>query len=124
MKKKILALLVIGIMVFSLTSCDMELLGKWKIISVKAGEVVMDQNDIEDLGIDVGYIKLNRSGSCKMNLLGDEYEGTWNESGKGANSSNQLEFTYGGNLNALASFNDKQEMLFTDSQGSEYTLTK
>lgn len=124
MKKKLLALLVIGIMVFSLTSCDMELLGKWQIVSVKAGEVVMDQNDIEDLGIDVGYIKLNRSGSCKMNLLGDEYEGNWTESGKGANSSNSLEFTYGESLTATATFNDNQEMIFTDSQGSEYTLTK
>ena len=124
MKKKLLTLLVIGTMIFALASCDMAVLGKWRINQVTAGDVVMTQDDIVEMGLDVGYIKLNRSGSCKLNLVGDEYDGTWTASGEGANSGNTIQINYGDNLNGTATFDDSKVMTFTDSQGATYKLNK
>ena len=107
-----------------MTSCDMEVLGKWNITQVTAGDVVMSQDDIVDMGIDAGYIKFNNSGSCDINLLGDLYEGNWTASGEGANSGNTIQITYGDSLSGEAKFESRKEMTFTDAQGSTYTLTK
>ena len=124
MKKKLLALLVVGIMVVGLTACDLQVLGKWRIVEVAAGDVVMDQNDISEMGIDVGYIKLNKSGSCKIDMLGDEYDGTWTATGEGANPSNTINLVYGANMQATATFDNNKVMTIKDSQGAVYTLTK
>lgn len=124
MKKKILAVLLVGIVTFSLVGCDMALLGKWSIKQVTAGDVVMTQEDIVDMGLDVGYIKLNNSGSCKLNLLGDEYEGNWTASGEGAVPENVLTISYGDGLQGTANFDENKQMTFADAQGSEYILSK
>ena len=84
----------------------------------------MNQQEITDMGLDVGYIKLNKSGSCELNLLGDEYEGTWTGSGEGASKDNKLTFKYGNDLTATATFDENKVMTFTDSQGAIYTLNK
>ena len=124
MKKKLLTLLVIGIMIFTLASCDMAVLGKWRISQVTAGDVVMTQEDIVEMGLDVGYIKFNKSGSCDINLVGDEYEGTWTASGEGANPGNTIQVVYGDGLSGTATFDENKVMTFTDSQGATYTLSK
>lgn len=124
MKKKLLTLLFVGIMIFALASCDMAVLGKWRISQVTAGDVVMTQEDIVEMGLDVGYIKLNKSGSCKLNLVGDEYDGTWTATGEGANPGNTIQVVYGNNLSGTATFDESGAMTFTDSQGATYNLSK
>lgn len=124
MKKKFLTILVVGMMLFSLASCDISLLGKWTITEVTAGDVVMSQDDIVEMGIDAGYIILNRSGSCEINLLGDEYEGTWTASEEGATAGNKIKITYGDEQKGKAELKSEKEMVFKDSQGAEYLLVK
>lgn len=111
-------------MIFGLTACDIAVLGKWKIVEVAAGDVVMTQDDLADMEMDVGYIKLNKSGSCEINLLGDEFTGSWNASGKGAEPGNDIVIVYGDNLEGTAEFDESGQMKFKDSQGSLYTLIK
>ena len=108
----------------TLASCDVAVLGKWRITQVTAGDVVMTQEDIVDMGLDVGYIKLNKSGGCKLNLVGDEYDGTWTASGEGANPENTIQVVYGNGLSGNATFDENGAMTFTDSQGATYNLSK
>ena len=124
MKKKLLTLLLVGIMIFTLASCDMAILGKWRITQVTAGDVKMTQEEIVEMGLEGGYIKLNKSGSCKINLIGDEYDGTWTATGEGAVPENTIQINYGEGLSGVATFDENKEMKFTDSQGAEYILEK
>lgn len=117
MKKRILSIALIGIMVFALTACATEL-GKWRISEVTAGDVAMTQEDIDDMGLDPGFIKINRSGSCVVNLLGDEYEGTWTQKEDGSYA-----FKYGDDMSGIATIDDGV-MTMTDAQGSIYILSK
>ena len=120
MKKRILAVLLIGVMLIAMTSCSEELarLGKWRIIQVTAGDITMTESDIDDMGLDAGYIKINKSGSCKIVLLGDEYDGAWIENADGS-----LSFVYDVNMKGSATIDD-DVMTMTDAQGSVYTLIK
>ena len=117
MKKKLLVLAMIGIMVFALTSCG-GLLGKWRITEVTAGDITMTEQDVSDMGIDAGYLKINKSGGCKLNILGDEYDGVWTESEDGS-----ITVTYGDNMQAEGNVSG-EVMTLTDAQGSVYTLVK
>ena len=117
MKKKLLAVALIGIMVFALTSCG-GVLGKWRITEVTAGDITMTEQDISDMGIDAGFLKINKSGGCTINILGDEYEGTWTEADDGT-----ITLTYGDNLTATGTIADGV-MSLTDAQGSVYKLAK
>ena len=117
MKKKLLIIALIGIMVFALTSCG-GLLGKWRITEVTAGDITMTEQDVDDMGIDAGYLKINKSGGCKLDILGDEYDGTWTEAEDGS-----ITLTYGDNLSATGTV-DGDTMTLTDAQGSVYKLTK
>lgn len=101
----------------TLTSCD-TILGKWRIMEVSAGDVIMTQDDIDSIGLDPGFIKINKSGSCIVNLLGDEYEGTWTQSEDGT-----IRFSYGDDMTGTATV-DSATMTMTDAQGSVYTLEK
>lgn len=116
MKKKLLTLLLIGMMVFACTSCT--ILGKWVIKEISAGDVVMNEEDINSMGMDAGFIKLNKSGSCVVNLLGDEYDGGWTEAEDGT-----ISITYGDDMNGTATIQD-DVMTFTDAQGASYQLKK
>lgn len=116
MKKRLLAVLLIGIMLVACTSCTN--LGKWRIVEVSAGDVVMNQEEIDSMGMDAGFIKLNKSGSCVVNLLGDEYDGNWTEAEDGT-----ITITYGDDMSANATIKD-DIMEFTDAQGANYKLKK
>lgn len=117
MKKRILSIALIGIMVFALTACSTEL-GKWRITEVTAGDINMTQEDIDDMGLDPGFVKINKSGSCVVNLLGDEYEGTWELKEDGSYS-----IKYGTDLEGSATIEDGV-MTMTDAQGAVYTLSR
>lgn len=117
MKKKIFTLALIGIMVFTLTACS-SILGKWRIIEVTAGDITMTEQDVSDMGIDAGFLKINKSGGCKINILGDEYEGVWTEGEDGS-----ISLAYGDNLSATGVI-EGGVMTLTDAQGSVYTLAK
>ena len=104
-------------MVFALTACAQEL-GKWRITEVTAGEISMTQEDIDNMGLDPGFIKINRSGSCVVNLLGDEYEGTWTQ-----NEDGSYTIQYGEEMSGTATI-DNGTMTMTDAQGSVYILNK
>lgn len=120
MKKKLFAVLLIGIMILSMTACSetLETVGKWRITEVTAGDITMEQSDIEELGLDAGFVKINKSGSCTLNFLGDESEGTWTKADDGS-----LTFTYGDDITASATI-DNGVMTLVDSQGSTYILSK
>ena len=116
MKKRLLTLLLIAMMVVTCTACTN--LGKWVITEVSAGDVVMSEDDIDSMGLDAGFIKLNKSGSCVVNLLGDEYEGNWTEAEDGS-----MKLEYGDGMNGSAVITDGV-MTFTDAQGAIYKLEK
>lgn len=116
MKKRLLALTMIVIMAVCCTSCTK--LGKWVITEVSAGDVVMTETDIDSMGLDAGFVKLNKSGSCVVNLLGDEYDGSWTE---GEDGSMVLE--YGDGMTGSATI-EGDMMTFTDAQGAVYKLKK
>ena len=120
MRKKLLSIVLVGVMVLAMTSCSGELktLGKWRIIEVTAGDITMTQQDVDDMGIDAGYIKINRSGSCEIDILGDSYDGSWVYAEDGS-----LDITISEDLTANAVIEDGT-MTMTDSQGSVYMLQK
>ncbi|MBQ0005334.1 MAG: hypothetical protein KBS68_05705 [Clostridiales bacterium] len=119
--KRILALVLALVMVFALTGCsdEIKMVGRWNITKVTAGDFVMDQDELNDLGLSsAGYLKLNKSGSCVVNLLGDEYEGTWE-----LNDNGEAVVTYGKDLKGTATRDDKV-ITFIDSAGNEYEMEK
>lgn len=123
--KKLSYLLLSISMVFCLimlSSCSeqLELLGKWRIVKINAGEMILEETDLTDAGItDPGFIKLNRSGSCVVNLLGDEAEGTWKESGE-----DTLTIKYGKKKGKATIDLDENLMQFKDAEGNSYRLRK
>lgn len=118
MRKKLILLIAITAMLVSLSSCSPTLIGKWRIVEAAAGDVVMTEEDISSMGVDAGFIKINKSGSCVINLLGDEYEGSW------TGDSSALEINMGENMTASAAVNEEGIMTLKDSQGAEYKLKK
>lgn len=116
MKKRIVSLLLVGMMIVCLTGCTK--LGKWNIVEVNAGDVVMSEEDISSMGLDAGFIKLNKSGSCVVNLLGDEYDGGWVEAEDGT-----ISIEYGDAMKGTATI-DGSTMQFVDNGGANYTLKK
>lgn len=127
MKKKILAVFLLIVICFSFTACNpsLKLLGKWKVVEVETGKVDMDKNDVKDMGgLDLGFIKINKSGKCKIDFLGDEYDGTWTGSGTDKLDSNtKISFKYGDNITSTGTF-DGDMLIVKDSQGAEYRLEK
>lgn len=119
MKKKIVTFTLIGVMVFALTACggDTKILGKWRITEVNAGDIVMTQEEIGEMGMDAGYLKLNKSGSCELCILEDEFEGSWTM------SEDTITVKYGEELTGTATVNG-DVMTLTDTEGSVYTLNK
>ena len=119
MKKKVLATILIAAMVFAFASCSTILYGKWRINKVVAGDVKMTGEEIKEMGLEAGYIKLNKSGSCVVNLLGDEYDGRWEKKDK-----KHLDITYNNDQKGEATIVSDGNMTFVDAQGAEYTLKK
>lgn len=119
--KRILALVLALVMVFALTGCsdEIKMVGRWNITKVTAGDLVMDQDELGELGLNsAGYLKLNKSGSCVVNLLGDEYEGNWE-----LNDDGEAVVTYGSGMKGTATRDDKV-ITFVDAAGNEYEMEK
>ncbi len=123
MKKKIFALAIIAVMLFALTACSerTKFIGKWNITEIDAGDdFVMDLDELEEYGIDnAGYIRLNKSGSAVVNLLGDEYEASWEFDEKEAT----VTIKYGKDLTGTATKKD-DVMTFVDASNMTYKLEK
>lgn len=82
----------------------------------------MTQEDAESIGLAVvGAIKLQKSGACVVELLGDESEGTWAQAEDGT-----ITVTYGDENLTLTGKIDEETGVMTlhDDQGSEYVLSK
>lgn len=103
------------------TACsDDSAVGFWIVQKVTAGEVVMNEQDAESIGLNaVGTIKLQKSGKCELNLLGEETKGKWGKAKDGT-----ITINYGDKQSLTGSINDKGIMTLTDPQGAEYILAK
>ena len=123
MKKKLslmlITLLLAGMMLSACSKSD-PAVGFWIVQKVTAGDVVMNEEDAESIGLTaVGTIKLQKSGSCELNLLGEEAEGTWEKAKDGT-----ITVKYGEDQMLTGSIDDEGIMTLTDPQGAEYTLAK
>ena len=119
--KKFLTTLIMTCMVFVLAACESGPVGFWKIDKVTAGDVIMTQEDASSLGLStVGSVKLQKSGACVVDFLGEELEGTWTQAEDGT-----ITITYGTEGLILSGAIDEEGvMLLRDEQGSEYLLSK
>ena len=80
----------------------------------------MNEQDAQSIGLNaVGTIKLQKSGNCEVNLLGEESEGTWEKADDGT-----ITVKYGEDLTLTGSIDDEGVMTLLDPQGAEYVLTK
>ena len=120
MKNRITAAVITAlVMMMALTSCSGPV-GYWTIDEITTGDVVMTQDDAKALGFGTpGSFKLNKSGSCVVELLGDKYEGTWKEDKDG-----EITLEYGEGLSATATIDDDNVMTVTDNQGTVYKTSK
>ncbi len=105
----------------TLTACSgSDAVGFWIVEKVSAGDVVMSGQDAESIGLSaIGTVKLQKSGKCEVNLLGEEASGTWEQAKDGT-----ITISYGDNLSLSGSINDKGVMTLKDPQGAEYILSK
>jgi hypothetical protein len=103
------------------TACsDDAAVGFWIVQKVTAGDVVMNEKDAESIGLNaVGTIKLQKSGNCELNLLGEEATGKWEKAKDGT-----ITINYGDKQSLTGSINNKGIMTLTDPQGAEYILAK
>ena len=117
----ILILIMAACSVFAFTACTGKgPVGFWIVDKVTAGDVVMSGKDAESIGLNaVGTVKLQKSGKCERNMLGEESQGTWEQAEDGT-----LTITYGEKQTLTGSIDDKGVMTLTDPQGAEYILSK
>ena len=107
------------IMMMTLASCSGPV-GYWMIDEITTGDVVMTQDDAKALGFgSPGSFRLNKSGSCVVEMLGDKYEGTWKEAKDGT-----ITLEYGDDLSATATIDEDNIMTVTDNQGTVYKTSK
>lgn len=93
--------------------------GYWKIKEVSVFGTVMTEKDAEKIGLsEIGYIRLNRSGSCTLALLGREYEGSWTEADDGT-----LTIRYGEDKTITAVIKEGV-MTAEDGSSAQYKLEK
>lgn len=94
--------------------------GYWKITEAKANDIVMTKEDAEAVGLKgIGYLRLNRSGSCSLRLLDDKYKGTWKQTKKGT-----IKVSYGEGDTLNATIDKRGVMTATDKVKVEYKLKK
>jgi len=122
--KRILALMLTVVLTaaIAMTACSQAspVVGFWVINNVKAGDVVMDAKDAESIGLTaIGTVKLQKSGKCELELLGEASEGTWEQAKDGT-----ITIKYGNDLTLTGSIDDKGIMTLEDPQGTEYSLSK
>lgn len=123
MKRKISTLILIMMLCIStavMTACGGGPVGFWQIDEVNAGDVVMTEDDAESFGIaTIGSVKLQKSGKCVVTIIGEEQEGTWEQAEDGT-----ITINYGDNMTMTGSIGEDNIMTLTDTQGSEYKLSK
>ena len=126
MKRKAITLtaLILTISVITgltLSACSSDpAVGFWIVDKVSAGGVVMNEQDAESIGLNaVGTLKLQKSGKCHVNLLGEESDGKWTKAADGT-----ITVAYGDNLTLTGAIDEKGVMTLTDPQGTEYILSK
>lgn len=121
MKKNFVIAILASLMLMLLSSCEgaNAYIGYWKINEIYAGDVTMTMEEVMDMGLDPGFVKLQKSGAAVVNLLGDEYDGTWvmNEDGSGAT------ITYDDERTGTATL-DGKVMTFVDAQGCTFSMTR
>lgn len=115
----ILVIAVVGGL--TLTACSQnQAIGFWIVEKVTAGNVEMNEQDAASIGLNaVGTVKLQKSGKCEVNLLGEEAQGTWTQAQDG-----KITINYGKDLTLSGSIDDNGVMTLTDPQGAEYVLEK
>lgn len=119
MKKRILTMALLLVMALVMSGCD-ENVGYWQIYEINAGEVVMTKDDMSHMGFDnPGFVKLQKSGKCVINIFGEESEGTWKEG-----EDQEIAIIYGDDLKGSAVLDEDGTMTFLDFQGTQYKLTK
>ena len=113
------AAVAFGIMVLSIKNSSSHV-GYWVIKEGASGGVTMTQEDAEALGLnEVGSFRLDKSGDCKVTILGEEYDGKWTEDDDG-----NLTITYGEDKTLTATIDDEGIMKAHDELMMEYTLEK
>lgn len=113
------AAVAFGIMVLSIKNSSSPV-GYWVIKEGASGGVTMTQEDAEALGLnEVGSIRLDKSGDCKVTILGEEYEGKWTGDDDG-----NITITYGEDKTLTATIDDEGIMKAHDELMMEYTLEK
>lgn len=119
MKKKFLVITIVFLTMLIMTACKGSV-GYWQIQEITAGNITMTQEEVAEMGLDkAGFLKLQKSGKCVVNILGDEMEGQWTETEDGT-----ISIVYGDNQKGSAVIAEDGIMTFTDSQGTEYKLKK
>lgn len=105
----------------TLTACSQnQAIGFWIVEKVTAGDVEMNEQDAASIGLNaVGTVKLQKSGNCEVNLLGEESSGTWSQASDGT-----ITIKFGKGLTLSGSIDDNGVMTLTDPQGAEYVLEK
>ena len=125
MKKKAISKILILVLSLCmtmgiLTSCGSGPVGFWKVDEVTAGDVVMTDDDASSIGLNaIGTVKLQKSGSCEVTMLGEESEGTWEQAEDGT-----ITISYGEGLSLTGTIDEEGVMTLSDQQGSEYKLSK
>ena len=122
--KRIISLILITVILsaVTLTACGSHdsAVGFWIIQKVTAEDVVMSEEDAKSFGLTaVGSLKLQKSDICQLNLLGEEYSGTWKRAGDGT-----ITVKIDEEMTLTGSVDDDGVMQLTDPQGTEYILSK
>ena len=94
--------------------------GYWVIKEAASSDVTMTQTDAEAMGFtEIGSVRLDKSGSCKVTILGEEYDGEWTQDEEGA-----ITITYGEEKSLTAAIGEDGVMTAADDSSVEYTLEK
>lgn len=123
MKRTISLILMILILAASvLTACSDadSAVGFWIVRKITAGGVEMNEDDAKSIGLTaVGSIKLQKSGKCEINLLGEDFDGKWEQAKDGT-----ITVTHDEEMTLTGTVDDQGVMTLTDPQGTEYILSK
>ena len=94
--------------------------GNWQIIEVTAGAESMSLEDANNLGItEIGYFRLNNSGTCEIKILDFETEGEWTEGEDGV-----ITIKFGEEETIVAQIDEEGVMTAKDDALTEYKLEK
>ena len=94
--------------------------GYWVIKEGTSGGVTMTEEDAEAIGLnEIGSVRLDESGKCEVNILGEESSGTWTSDDDGT-----ITISYGEEKTLTATIDDEGIMTAQGENQLEYTLEK